>query len=277
MISDSFSSLFETQTESLIRKKIQALKKEAAVALRGLTRPQVINLIMVIEESLENFKSSLPEEARGSAMSSLEMLRGYCHRISDLIDSDIDELELPEEVNELQLFGAFAVSRYSYALEYLAGRRIPEDVIDQFGGERGASLALAADSTFDASLALLAGYSEFKHAGNHLTNVEQTLDKQKKYKIRGSRGGQAKSQKNEPLRQKAIELYENMMADKYAVTSEFSAAKDIANDLEDFALEMSLSPPSERTICRWLKKANTKEEWADIIARNEAIDAEDEN
>ncbi len=279
------SQLFMDQTADFIRRKIEFLEKEASAAILGLDRPQVVNLIRVIDESLENYIDSMPEEARTTTISSLELLLGYYSDVADYVDSDIEELGLPDEVGELQFFGAFAISSHSCALEYLDGQRIPDIAVERFGSEKAASIALASEAVMDASQALIVAYSEFKKVGNHLSDVEKSIEKRKTVNLVTTMGGEARAKQYAPLKTKAIELYEELVVAKDEVIGEFKAAGIILDDLNSYAEKIGWFKnqgqgekdlPQQRTVYNWLKAAGVSASWQETFSKMALLDAEEE-
>lgn len=266
---------------SALGKKIATINKHAWDLLSRLEENQVIDLIIMIEESIENFSSLLIKPEFGK-VSSLDLFKGFYSMMNRYIDEEsFDEYNVPEELDVLQVFAALAASKASYALEFLAGRNVTAAHVERFGTVEAAATALAADATIEAAEALVVGYAEFKRTHEFLTDEEQEDRKGVINHVRASKGGAGNSDRYQPLREKARQLYDDLVAKKDAPIGTFAAAGLIQSALYDFAVEIGFTKKAKKadavtqeTINRWLKEAKKKEEWQAIFARMHELDTE---
>lgn len=265
---------------SAFAKKIATINKHAWDLLARLEETQVIDLIIMIEESIENFSSLLIKPEFGK-VSSLELFKGFYNSMTRYIDEEsFDEYDVPEDLDVLQVFAAFAASKASYAMEFLAGRNVTAAHVEKFGTVEAAASALAADATIEAAEALVVGYAEFKRMHEFLTDEELEDRREKIYHVRATKGGVANSDRFQPLREKALQLYDDLVANNDAPIGHFTAAGRIQSALYDFAVEIGFIKKAEpdtvtqETIYRWLSGAKKKEEWQAIFARMHELDTE---
>lgn len=195
-------------TASALAKKITSINKHAWDLLSRLDEDQVIDLIIMIEESIENFSSLVIKPEYGN-VSSLDLFKGFYSKMTLYIDDEsFDGYNVPEDLDVLQVFAALAASKASYALEFLAGRNITTAHLEKFGSVEAAATALASDAAIEAAESLVVGYAEFKRTHEFLTAEEHEERRRENLQVRATKGGAGNSSKYQPLREKAFQLYD---------------------------------------------------------------------
>lgn len=267
-------------TACALAKKITAINKHAWDLLSRLEEDQVIDLIMMIEESIENFSSLVNIKPEYGKVSSLDLFKGFYSKMTLYIDDEgFDDYNVPEDLDVLQVFAALSASKASYALEFLAGRNITTVHLEKFGSVEAASTALASDAAIEAAETLVVGYAEFKRMHEYFTAEEHEEQRKENFQIRATKGGAAKSSKYRPLREKAFQLYDDLVTKDDVLYGHFTAATIIQPELLVYAVENGFIKDAEatkenrlkadrytpETICRWLSGAKKKQEWREIL------------
>ncbi len=180
-------------TASALAKKITSINKHAWDLLSRLNEDQVIDLIIMIEESIENFSSLVIKPEYGK-VSSLDLFKGFYSKMTLYIDDEsFDGYDVPEDLDVLQVFAALAASKASYALEFLAGRNITTAHLEKFGSVEAAT-ALASDAAIEAAEALVVGYAEFKRMHEFFTAEEHEERRRENLQVRATKGGAVTAQ-----------------------------------------------------------------------------------
>lgn len=275
-------------TASALAKKITSINKHAWDLLSRLNEDQVIDLIIMIEESIENFSSLVIKPEYGK-VSSLDLFKGFYSKMTLYIDDEsFDGYNVPEDLDVLQVFAALAASKASYAFEFLAGRNITTAHLEKFGSAEAAATALASDAAIEAAEALVVGYAEFKRMHEFFTAEEHEERRRENLQTRATKGGAGNSKRHQPLREKAFQLYDDLVTIDDIPIGHFAAAGLIREDLWKFAVDNGYYKEikevkgghdekdslSCRTIYRWLSGAGKKQEWQKIFASWQEIDSE---
>lgn len=183
-------------------------------------------------------------------------------------ESSFESYIVPEDLDVLQVFAAFAASKASYAFEFLAGRNITTAHLEKFGSVEVAATALASDATIEAAESLVVGYAEFKRTHEFFTAEEHEERRRENLQVRATKGGAGNSSKYQPLREKAFQLYDRLVSRSEVQVGYFTAAGLIHSELFNFGVEIGLIKKAEKTeedrmksdtltqetIYRWLRK-----------------------
>lgn len=280
--SPKFHWMAPEPTASALAKKIISINKHAWNLLARLNEDQVIDLIIIVEESIENFSSLLVKPKYGDVkpgygkFSSLDYFKGFYSKMDLYIDDEsLDDYNGPENLDVLEVFAALAASKASYALEFLAGRNISTAHLEKFGSVEAAASALASDAAIEAAEALVVGYAEFKRLNEFFTAEEHEERRRENIRVRATKGGAGNSKRYQPLREKAYQLYDRLVAKSKKPMGDCTAARAIHADLYNFAVEIGLienveesddaplkqeEALAERTIYRWLSIRRKKQE-----------------
>lgn len=277
-------------TASALAKKITSINKHAWDLLSRLDEDQVIDLIIMIDESIENFSMFFKINLEYGKISTLDLFKGFYSNMSHYIGYEsFDDYNVPEDLDVLQVFAALAASKASYALEFLAGRNISTAHLEKFGSVEAAATALASDAAIEAAEALVVGYAEFKRMHGYFTAEEHEEQKKENFQIRATKGGAGNSKRCQPLRDKALQLYDDLVTKDDVLYGHFTAATMIQPELLAYAVEKGFIKDAEETeenrlkadrytpetICRWLSGAKMKEKWKIILDSVRELDEED--
>lgn len=264
-----------------IRQRIVQLRDATRPLLSDLSLDQIINIVTLIDESIENFSDYLGQSPALGVCSGLDLLRQYYGSLADYVDPESVEWDMPEEVDVLQLFAAYAVGCYSRAEALLTGRT-GDRKSTVIGHDSTLALFLAADACMEASQALVFGYSELKQERGHLTDREEIVRRKKRFSLRGKKGGHGKGKRNASLVAEVMKHYEDLAAEHSEALKEAKAAKLILDRLylsyekgtyiDDAGNRTDL--PTEKTVSNWLKRAKIKTAWEKIFAFADQLDAE---
>lgn len=266
-------------TASALAKKITSINKHAWDLLSRLDEDQVIDLIIMIEESIENFSSLLIKPEYGK-VSSLDLFKGFYSKMTLYIDDEsFDGYNVPDDLDVLQVFAALAASKASYALEFLAGCNITTAHLEKFGSVEAAATALASDAAIEAAETLVVGYAEFKRTHEFFTAEEKEERKDEGRK----KGGAGNSKRWQQLREKAYQLYDELVIVDDVPLGHFTAAGLMLPKLLDLAEEIELFKNSKKkeyslaqeTVYRWLNEAMKQSEWKETFAKMRELDAEE--
>ncbi|BCS55617.1 hypothetical protein [Geobacter sp. SVR] len=256
-------------TASALAKKIISINKHAWDLLARLNEDQVFDLIIMIEERIDFFSSLVNIKPEYGKDSSLDIFKGIYNSMRLFSDeSSFESYIVPEDLDVLQVFAAFAASKASYAFEFLAGRNITTAHLEKFGSVEVAATALASDATIEAAESLVVGYAEFKRTHEFFTAEEHEERRRENLQVRATKGGAGNSSKYQPLREKAFQLYDRLVSRSEVQVGYFTAAGLIHSELFNFGVEIGLIKKAEKTeedrmksdtltqetIYRWLRK-----------------------